>query len=609
MISVNSPTLINLLTSFTNRQKPSASQPAITLTFSGQQHQNPTWPISNVHYKPLFKSVYFAGEQKVAANRQAQDRYLRYTPDNTPAPLATWRSLASTSAKKYHRTNADVLEKYVAGTGEYYQDIPWIRQPKKLGEVPYAIFDTETTGLSVYDRIIQLAASQVKEDHQVSHITDFNKLIHPGYTRQGDMFEIKGGASQVHGIYPEDVEGQPTMADLLPDFRNTILKKNGLVVAYNAKFDIGMLNTAIQRWNTSADRKSQGFIRPLEPALVLDPYILIQRLHPFVALRKRLGDHYEILMGRPLENKHDAQADVDATVDVLKYTFKYLEKHRIPKTWAEWISKNLDTKGMSGPQQMAVIKSFVRAHRKELETQMPVEPEPLTIIDVLRFQHGAAVNYDGTNLPKLDISLNQFGWDGSKNWSDRDDTLDAEITAEIRQERDAENRKFIQARFRNDFVSPTLDELASSYRQAVWPRLDEGSPTGLKRETTLRTELLDKAGALFVQHLLNQTLPTLVEESPADAVADHEAPAKITWQDFEQEMQTLVLTQLHEGLPDTPKTVPTTISADLHKRINRLSKALVKHAQQEYQDLGERFFYQAVPIDPNKPLIHPDVLI
>jgi hypothetical protein len=29
-------------------------------------------------------------------------------------------------ALNYHKKNAEVLEKYVEGTGEYYQDVPWV---------------------------------------------------------------------------------------------------------------------------------------------------------------------------------------------------------------------------------------------------------------------------------------------------------------------------------------------------------------------------------------------------------------------------------------------------------------------------------------------------
>src|SRR5262249_34556158 len=152
---------------------------------------------------------------------------------------------------------------------------------------------------------------------------------------------IKPGASAVHGITDEMVKDAPTLEDVLLDLSKDVLGEKGLLVAYNAKFDVGMpnqelirkfnyrsgaiLNRAIDRWNTSKNAKEQGRIRPFDPALVLDPFVLIQRIHPFVTLGKKLSHHYEILMGKPLTNAHDAQADVDATVNVLKYIFKYLQ--------------------------------------------------------------------------------------------------------------------------------------------------------------------------------------------------------------------------------------------------------------------------------------------
>ena len=101
-----------------------------------------------------------------------------------------------------------------------------------------------------------------------------------------------------------------------------------MVVAYNSKFDIPLLNREIREHNIYSNS-------PLEEknlAEVLDPYLLIQRIHPFLGAKKKLGYQYHWLFCKPMENAHDALADVTGTADVLKYCLYYLSEHRKDKT-------------------------------------------------------------------------------------------------------------------------------------------------------------------------------------------------------------------------------------------------------------------------------------
>ncbi len=517
-------------------------------------------------------------------------RFIQYTPYNTACPLSTWHTFATAKAMAYHNKNAQTLQKYLSNSGEYYQDISWVKFGKPLGEVPYTVFDTETTGLKDYDRIIQIASSQVDKDHKVDHDQDFNTYVNPGRDATGHMFPINPAASRVHGITAADVADKPTIDGFLYNIRNERMKQTGLVVAYNAKFDTQFFNKAIDNWNRSPNRKQYGYLRPLEPALVLDPFVLIQRVHPFVSLSKRLTDHYEILMGKPFENQHDAQADVDGTVDVLKYTFKYLQKHSIPVEWAKFVERQLPKKKMLPKEKAAVIARFVRENRPYLEKHVPFKPQPLRITDILKFQHGSAVYHDDTGLPKLDISLNLFGWDGSKVWESKSDCLDPELALEVRQERDAENRAFLKRMLARKIPEAQLQSLASILMPILHPNLSVEKPEHTSALKALRRELTEALTEPFATDVMNKAMPQSDEAWP-------------TWQaTLNEKLEELLQKKLAGNQQAQSLKHPIQVARDTLISVTGVA------AKEAMQTLGQRYFYSLVPIEPGKPLIDPGVL-
>lgn len=101
------------------------------------------------------------------------------------------------------------------------------------------------------------------------------------------------------GIYDEDVKNAPVMEQVLKHFVNDYLnKKNGIIVAYNSKFDITMLNNAIKEHNSySADE-----LKPKRYFKVLDPFLLMQRIHPYLGASKKLSKQYAYLFAKNMEN-------------------------------------------------------------------------------------------------------------------------------------------------------------------------------------------------------------------------------------------------------------------------------------------------------------------
>ncbi len=97
-------------------------------------------------------------------------------------------------------------------------------------------FDLETTGLSAsWDRIVELGAIRW---HNGQEIATYQNLINPQRTMPPAVIEI-------HGITDDDVKDSPTIEEKLPEFIEFL--KTDIVVAHNARFDVGFLRCSCMR--------------------------------------------------------------------------------------------------------------------------------------------------------------------------------------------------------------------------------------------------------------------------------------------------------------------------------------------------------------------------
>jgi len=248
----------------------------------------------------------------------------RYNPGNVPNPLAVFPTLVSLKSRKEMAINRDMLfDKSL----DKFLNKPITDKDGKLC-VDCVVFDTETTGLNTLggnpgplDEIVQIGALKVKNGNVVKD-SAYSQYINPER-------EIPEGATRVHGIKNEDVKDMPTIGNVLKPFLKDYLnEENGVVVAYNSKFDVPLLNRNISEHNIGS-REQLG---TKEQYKVLDPFILIQKIHPYLGTKKKLGEQYKYLFCKDMENAHNAFADVEGTVDVLKYCLYYLSDHRVDKT-------------------------------------------------------------------------------------------------------------------------------------------------------------------------------------------------------------------------------------------------------------------------------------
>lgn len=172
---------------------------------------------------------------------------------------------------------------------------------------PVLGFDTETTGVDVrHDRIV--TAALVRRDTQ--GLWQRTWLIDPGV-------EIPAAASAIHGITTERAraEGQaPQVA--LEEIASAIVDGQlaGVpVVAYNASFDMAILDHELDRWGLP--RLGQRLGRDVGP--VLDPLVIDRGVDRYRKGKRTLSDlclHYRVTSQDEL---HTAEVDVHATLRVL----------------------------------------------------------------------------------------------------------------------------------------------------------------------------------------------------------------------------------------------------------------------------------------------------
>lgn len=101
----------------------------------------------------------------------------------------------------------------------------------KTTDQRYIVVDTETTGLSPRrgDRVIEIAAVAVKNNQPAE---EFHTLIDTGV-------HIPWQVQRIHGITDEMVRGKPKPHEVYPSLSEFI--GDGILVAHNAKFDMGFL--------------------------------------------------------------------------------------------------------------------------------------------------------------------------------------------------------------------------------------------------------------------------------------------------------------------------------------------------------------------------------
>lgn len=106
-----------------------------------------------------------------------------------------------------------------------------------IEQTVFTIFDTETTGLNpaAGDRIIEIAALKVRSGRVIDR---FETLVNPQRT-------VSPGAFAVNRISDEMLAGAPRIESVIDSFMAFL--ENSCVCSYNLPFDLGFLNSELQR--------------------------------------------------------------------------------------------------------------------------------------------------------------------------------------------------------------------------------------------------------------------------------------------------------------------------------------------------------------------------
>ena len=163
-----------------------------------------------------------------------------------------------------------------------------------LSELACTVFDTETTGLnpSQGDEIIQIGAVRLLNGKLLKHET-FEQLVDP-------QRSIPEASSLIHGIWPEQVCGQPGIAQVLPAFH--AFAQDSVLVAHNAAFDLRFLQL----------KEAVTGLRFEQP--VLDTLLLSALVHPQQASHQL--DAIADRLGVAVAGRHTALGDAMVTAEV-----------------------------------------------------------------------------------------------------------------------------------------------------------------------------------------------------------------------------------------------------------------------------------------------------
>ncbi|WP_295005034.1 exonuclease domain-containing protein [uncultured Dechloromonas sp.] len=202
-----------------------------------------------------------------------------------------------------------IEERHVTGRPEYYDfdlfkfEDKSIDLDRKLSELTYTVFDTETTGLepSNGDEIIQVGAARIVNNRLLRQET-FNQIVDP-------EIPLKPESIPIHGITEDMVRGQPNIDVVLPAFHEFC--EDTVLIAHNAAFDMRFLQL----------KEGRTGIRFTQP--VLDTLLLSAVVHPNQESHKL--DVILERLGITIGTRHNALEDALATGEVFLKLVRLLE--------------------------------------------------------------------------------------------------------------------------------------------------------------------------------------------------------------------------------------------------------------------------------------------
>tara|TARA_R110002126_G_scaffold277560_2_gene423538 strand:+ start:22092 stop:22919 length:828 start_codon:yes stop_codon:yes gene_type:complete len=158
---------------------------------------------------------------------------------------------------------------------------------------PIVFFDLETTGVNIgKDRIVEISILKLFPNGNKESKT---WLVNP-------EVEIPAESAAIHGITNEKVVTEPTFKELAPKV-NEMISGCDLAGFNSNRFDIPLLAEELMRAGIDFDMKNRKAI---------DVQVIFHKKE-----QRTLGAGYQFYCGKELEGAHGAEADTNATYEIL----------------------------------------------------------------------------------------------------------------------------------------------------------------------------------------------------------------------------------------------------------------------------------------------------
>ena len=237
------------------------------------------------------------GEVWMQSHKTSHTAWFRLLlPLGAPVAATARRSVGTDSRPEYY--DFDLFR--------YADTAPGLAE-RKLADLHYTVFDTETTGLepSAGDEIISIGAVRIVNARLLKRDV-FEQLVDP-------QRPVGQAAARIHGIDARALAGQPTIDKVLPQFRHFC--EDTVLVAHNAAFDMRFLEL----------KEAATGIRFTQP--VLDTLLLSVIVHP-----SQEGHNLEAVaerLGVGVIGRHTALGDALVTGEIFLRLLPLLAEHGI----------------------------------------------------------------------------------------------------------------------------------------------------------------------------------------------------------------------------------------------------------------------------------------
>ena len=163
---------------------------------------------------------------------------------------------------------------------------------------PIVFFDLETTGVNIAkDRIVEISILKIYPNGNKESKT---WLVNP-------EIEIPKEVTAIHGITNEQVVTEPTFKELAKEV-NHMIEGCDLAGFNSSRFDIPLLAEELLRAGIDFDMKNR---------VAVDVQVIYHKKE-----QRTLSAAYKYYCGKSLENAHSAEADTNATYEILEAQLK-----------------------------------------------------------------------------------------------------------------------------------------------------------------------------------------------------------------------------------------------------------------------------------------------